>query len=232
MTPAARVTWARAALIPHARPAKAPEMAAYLKTDEPMLGVAAADRRVVGKALLKAAPLADAVDYRATIEALWAEPEREFRYLAVQLAHGAKAHVTVAHLPFYRELVVRAAWWDLVDELAAHVISPLRRRDRARVTPVMDAWLKDDCLWVRRVAVLSQLKHKAETDAAWLFAACLDRAHEPDFFIRKAIGWALRDYSWAAPEPVQAFLARHGDALSGLSRREAGKRLRALGRVG
>ncbi len=231
MTPAERVAWVRAALVPHARPAKAPEMAAYLKTDEPMLGVAASDRRAVAKALAKAAPARDAADYRATIDALWAEPEREFRAVALQFARSAKLGLTVEHLPFFRGLAERGAWWDLVDEVAAHLVSPLRRRHRAAVTPLMDAWLRDDCLWVRRVAVLSQLKHKADTDAGWLFAASLDRAHEPEVFIRKAIGWALRDYSWAAPEAVEGFLRQHGARLSPLSYREGGKRLIAQGRL-
>jgi 3-methyladenine DNA glycosylase AlkD len=89
----------------------------------------------------------------------------------------------------------------------------------------MNAWIDDPNMWIRRVAILSQLRHKAETDEAQLFRYCLGRAHEKEFFIRKAIGWSLRDYAHAAPERVRAFLAAHEGALSGLSRREAAKHL-------
>jgi 3-methyladenine DNA glycosylase AlkD len=95
----------------------------------------------------------------------------------------------------------------------------------------MDQWLGDDCLWLRRGALLSQLQHRQRTDGPWLFAACLRLAPEPDFFIRNAIGWALRDYSWHEPEAVARLLEAHREALSKLSWREGAKRLIKSGRL-
>ncbi|MEY4268768.1 MAG: hypothetical protein RIS90_3303, partial [Pseudomonadota bacterium] len=89
----------------------------------------------------------------------------------------------------------------------------------------MDAWLGHPNLWVRRVAMLHQLGWKAQTDQARLFRYALALAPETEFFIRKAIGWALRDHARTQPEAVRAFLAEHGLVLSGLTRREAGKHL-------
>ena len=85
----------------------------------------------------------------------------------------------------------------------------------------MDRWLVDDDIWLARTAILHQLDWKADTDADWLFAACIRRAGDTEFFIRKAIGWALRSYSYVDPVAVERFVTDHADELSGLSRREA-----------
>jgi 3-methyladenine DNA glycosylase AlkD len=89
----------------------------------------------------------------------------------------------------------------------------------------MDRWLSHSNLWVRRVAMLHQLGWKAQTDEARLLRYALALAPETDFFIRKAIGWALRDHARTRPEAVRAFLLQHAQRLSGLTRREAGKHL-------
>ncbi len=128
-----------------------------------------------------------------------------------------------------KRLAKEGAWWDLVDWVAGRVVSPTLLAHREQTKPVLEEWVEDDDMWVRRVAILSQLKHKDQTDVAQLFDFCLRRADETEFFIRKAVGWALRDYSWTNPEGVRDFLADHGDELSPLSRREAGKRLAKLG---
>jgi 3-methyladenine DNA glycosylase AlkD len=91
----------------------------------------------------------------------------------------------------------------------------------------MDAWLADPDLWLIRTALLHQLRYRAKTDAAWLFAACAAHAGHPDFFVRKAIGWALRQYARDDPDAVRDFVAAHRDRLSGLSVREALKHLKA-----
>lgn len=122
-------------------------------------------------------------------------------------------------------MAVEGAWWDLVDDVAANLVGALLLGHRAAMRPVMEAWVDDDDMWRRRTAILSQLRHRDQTDAEMLFDFCRRRAHETEFFIRKAIGWALREYSKTDPGAVAAFLRRHGDELSGLSRREAAKHL-------
>ncbi|MFC7241179.1 DNA alkylation repair protein [Catellatospora aurea] len=110
------------------------------------------------------------------------------------------------------------------DALAAHVVGPLVARDPGLVT-TMDAWAADDDLWLVRTAILHQLTYQAATDAPRLLRYCAAQAGHPDFFVRKAIGWALRDYGKTDPAAVRAFVAAHAAELSGLSRREALKHL-------
>ena len=132
-------------------------------------------------------------------------------------------------LALYRHLVVSGAWWDYVDVVAADRVGPILLRHRAAVTPLLRADAVDDHLWVRRTAILAQLKHREETDLE-LLADVIDAnlegsLHGREFFIRKAIGWALRQHARVDPEWVRGFVESRGDRLSGLSRREALKHL-------
>jgi 3-methyladenine DNA glycosylase AlkD len=141
----------------------------------------------------------------------------------------AKHHrqLGVDSLSHLLQLVQRRVWWDTVDGLAG-VVGDILLRARAgqpEVQRQMDDWLGHPSLWVRRVAMLHQLGWKAQTDQARLFRYALVLAPDTEFFIRKAIGWALRDHARTQPEAVRAFLADHSHVLSGLTRREAGKHL-------
>lgn len=124
-----------------------------------------------------------------------------------------------------RHLITTVPWWDTVDLLAAHVVGPLVAADPA-LAATMDAWIDDDDLWVARAALLHQLRFKADTDTERLFGYCLRRSGHPDFFIRKAIGWALREYAKTDPDAVRDFLVREQRRLAPLSVREA---LRSIG---
>ncbi len=123
-------------------------------------------------------------------------------------------------LPVTRHLVTTVPWWDTVDLLAAHVVGALVAADPA-LGAAMDAWAGDDDLWLVRAALLHQLRHKERTDAGRLFAHCLRQASHEDFFVRKAIGWALREYARTDAAAVRDFLAREGHRFAPLSVREA-----------
>mgnify|MGYP001557599346 CR=1 FL=1 len=127
-------------------------------------------------------------------------------------------------LPWLRRLLVEGAWWDLVDEIACQIISPWVRREPALLER-MDRWIEDPVLWVRRAAILSQIKCQGDTDVERLRSYVRQTAHEEDFFIRKAIGWALRQHAYTDPEGVRAFVLEHEGVLSRLSVREALKRI-------
>ncbi|MCB9544368.1 MAG: DNA alkylation repair protein [Myxococcales bacterium] len=213
----------RAELTAHADAPRAVAMAAYMKTDQPFYGVIAPTRRAIGKAAARRFRPTDRAGYEAAVAAVWALPEREAQYLAIQLALAWQP--TPASIPLFRRLIVEGAWWDTVDELAVHVMGGLLAREPAAVWPWLDAWIDDPDLWLRRTALLAQNRQKAATDADRLFAWCRKRADEKDFFIRKAIGWALRTYAATAPEAVAAFLVAERPRLSGLSFREASKHL-------
>lgn len=221
----AAVAFAREALTELADPAAAQAMAAYMKTDMPFFGVKTPQRVPIGREVAHRWPPPSQDEYEHLVRAFWAQPERECRYLAVGLAGHHRAFVTAASLPLYRDLIVAGAWWDLVDAIASDLVGTVLLRERLATTPIMRAWLEDDHLWLRRTAIICQLGHKEHTDTALLFDACRARAHEREFFIRKAIGWALRQYARTDPDAVRAFLAEMGDRLSPLSRREAAKHL-------
>ena len=166
------------------------------------------------------------------MRALWDHAtHREERYaaLAVTAHRAARPWQDPAALGLYRHLVETGAWWDYVDLVAADRVGPILLRHRSIVTPMMRADAVDDHLWVRRTAILAQLKHREETDLD-LLTDVIDANLEgstfgSEFFIRKAIGWALRQHARVDPEWVRAFVEARGERLSGLSRREALKHL-------
>ncbi len=212
-----------------ADPDKAGPMAAYMKTDMPFYGVQKPLRAKVEKALLKDFKAATRSEYKQAVLALWQLPHREEKYLAIHYAAGHKEFVDAASIPLYKRLIQEGAWWDFVDGIATALIGVVLAKNPDRVWPTMDVWIEDDDFWLRRTAILCQLGFKKETDHRRLFDYCLRRADEKEFFIRKAIGWALRDYSYAEPALVKAFLLKHENRLSGLSFREGAKQLRKQG---
>jgi 3-methyladenine DNA glycosylase AlkD len=132
-------------------------------------------------------------------------------------------------LALYRRLIVEGAWWDLVDEVATHLIRQLVLDHPSATWPEIDRWIDDETMWLRRAAIICQVGAKDRTDAPRLFEFCRRRSHEREFFIRKAIGWALREYAKTSPEAVAAFVTRHEEELSPLSRREALKHIGGRG---
>lgn len=150
---------------------------------------------------------------------------RELMYASCHFAEQFGEHLTPAHLPLFKRLIVDGGWWDIVDWVGGKMVGQVVRSHRTAAAPVMRKWLADDDLWVRRAAIICQLGHKEETDEAMLFDFCLSRAEEEDFFIRKAIGWSLRQYAWTEPETVKKFLKAHGKKFAPLTVREAGKNI-------
>lgn len=200
-------------------------MRAYMREQFEFLGVMATPRRELLRPLFR--DKRSAGELLASANALWDLPQREYHYAAVDLLRRQWKTLTLADTGAMLGLAQRKSWWDTVDGLADVVGDVVRR---ARTTDpgaqrVMDTALKHDNLWVRRIAMLHQLGWRDDTDEKRLFDYALKLAHEDDFFIRKATGWALRDYAHHHPEAVRGFLARAGDRLSPLTQREAGKHL-------
>lgn len=214
-----------AALRPLADPVQAAPMRAYMLGQFDFLGVRATPRRQALRALPR---LKDwtGEELLALADALWALPEREFRYVAIDLLARYHRQLASDCLPRLGQLVQRQSWWDTVDGLAG-VVGDVVQQERAGhdLQPCMDDWLQHPHLWMRRVAMLHQLGWKDATDEARLLRYALALAPEKDFFIRKSIGWALRDYARTRPGVVRAFLEKHATDFSGLTRREAAKHL-------
>ncbi|MGY0022417.1 DNA alkylation repair protein [Streptomyces sp. cg35] len=203
-----------------ADPERAAQMRAYMKDVAPFLGLTSPVRRELSKAVLEGTPRPDEADLTAVALRCWALPEREYAYFAVDWLRRHVRRLSSGFLPVARQLVTTVPWWDTVDALAAHVVGGLVAAD-AKLTADMDAWIEDPDLWVARTALLHQLRYKESTDADRLFAYCLRQAGHPDFFIRKAIGWSLREYAKTDADAVRSFVAAHRGELAPLSVREA-----------
>ncbi|MFF1380921.1 DNA alkylation repair protein [Streptomyces sp. NPDC058308] len=207
-----------------ADPARAAQMAAYMKDIAPFLGLTSPVRRELSRAVLAGTPRPDERDCTAIALRCWELPEREYAYFAVDYLRRHVRRCSAGFLPVARRLVTTHSWWDTVDALAAHVVGALVAAD-PELRTAMDEWIEDDDPWVARTALLHQLRHKSATDTERLFAYCVRQSGHPDFFIRKAIGWCLREYAKTDPEAVRAFVERERGRLSPLSVREALKNL-------
>lgn len=209
-----------------ANPERAAPMQAYVLGQFPFLGLPAPIRRSAVKDLV-AHRADDAGTVLATASELWRMPEREFRYVAIDVLRHHRRLLRPAHLPAVKQLLLADPWWETVDGLAAVVGAIVRAESRleAGARSTMDDWVVDASMWVRRVAMLHQLGWRLDTDQARLATYSLSLASDNDFFIRKAIGWALRDYARWHPEFVRDFVAGHRDRLSGLTVREACRKL-------
>ena len=205
-------------------------MQAYMKSALPFHGVAAPACRAVFREVLAAHPLPDRATWLATVHALWDDAtHREERYAALAVVRDRRyaGYRDPDALPLYRHLVVTGAWWDVVDDVASHLVGPLLLTHPAEVRPVVLAWATDDDRWLRRTAVICQLGAKERTDLELLTAAVEANLDDQDFFLRKGIGWALRQYAWTDPGWTRSFVAAHEGRLSPLSRREALKNVGA-----
>jgi len=200
-------------------------MQAYMKTDMPFYGVQKPFRVVILRQLVRDFPPADREEYEELVLGLWDLHHREEKYLALGVARHFGEHVTPSSLPLYRRLIVEGAWWDFVDEVATKLIRRLIVEHPDQTWPMVDKWIDDEDMWLRRTAILCQIGARERTDTGRLFAFCERRAFEREFFIRKAIGWALREQARTDPEAVAGFVVEHRDQLSGLSYREATKHI-------
>ena len=194
-------------------------MAAYMRNQFPFLGISAVPRRAVCKPYFSKAKKAKMIDFDF-VDACFAKKEREFHTVAIDYLSTIKALLGPADLPKLKQLILTHSWWDSVDALVTVVGSILYRHPELK--PIMLEWSTADNFWLRRVAILHQ-GFKAETDTALLAEIIENNLNQKEFFINKAIGWSLREYSKTNPAWVRAFIAAHQDGLANLSVREASK---------
>jgi 3-methyladenine DNA glycosylase AlkD len=212
-----------------ADPRRAVAMRAYMKDVAPFLGLTTPVRRALSRTVVEGLPRPGEADCTAVALRCWERPEREYQYFAVDYLRRHVRHCSSGFLPVARHLVTTVPWWDTVDPLAAHVVGALVAADPGTAA-AMDDWIDDDDPWLVRTALLHQLRHKERTDTRRLFDHCLRRSGHQDFFVRKAIGWCLREYAKTDPDAVRAFLAREQGRFAPLSVREALKNVGAQDR--
>ena len=218
----------RAALQAAADPVRAAPMQAYMKSEMPYWGVPAPRLRALCRELFTSYPFTDAARWRADVLTIWRSAQRrEERHAAIALAghRKARAFQTLEALPMYEEMIVSGAWWDFVDVLASHFIGKLLELHPREMRRTLRAWSRGDDLWKRRAAILAQLGFREATDTKLLYACIRPSLSSPEFFLRKAIGWALRQLARYQPDEVLRYVEEHADRLSPLSRREALKHL-------
>ena len=217
-----------AALREAADPARARQQQAYMKSAMPYFGVGVPQCRRIAGSVFKTRPLADARAWEAAILDLWRKAaHREERYAAIELLlfRRYSSWLEPARLPLVEELVVTGAWWDYVDAIAGRGVGTMLAAHPRPMKAALREWANDDDIWKRRTAILAQLRAKRATDTKLLADAIRPSIGEREFFLRKGIGWALREYSKTDPAWVVEFVGAH-PALSDLSRREALKHVR------
>jgi 3-methyladenine DNA glycosylase AlkD len=203
---------------------RAKQMQAYMKSAMRFHGVPMPRTRAIAKALSAAWSIPDLEVLASAVRTVWHGAEfREERYAVLEVLSrpAARAVLTVEALPLLEELIHTGAWWDLVDELAAHRLGEVLAQSPKRVQASLRRWSRGDDLWLRRAAILAQLKFRDATDVDFLFEVIEPAVQEKEFFLRKAIGWALRDLSRWKPDAVERWLREHEGRAAGLTVREA-----------
>jgi len=199
-------------------------MQAYMKSAMPYHGVPApilwrTCQQLFGKWELSSAPI-----WRAQVRELWrGATHREERYAAILLCGDkrAAAFQTPEAMRLYEEIVVTGAWWDYVDSVASRRVGPILQNYPEPLRRMMRVWSNSDHVWKRRTAILCQLGLKHETDLELLYACIQPSLDSSEFFLQKAIGWALRQYARTDPQEVKRYVRRIEGRLSNLSKREA-----------
>ncbi len=213
----------------NAKPDYALRQQSYMKSDMPYWGVNSPLRKTIEAKVFKKFPPANNAMYRCFISALFNSAEhREEWYCAVDYAVKYKKFISNDNIDLYLYLVQRAQWWDIVDGVAMWLIGRALK-GAVKLSPYLKEWIGSDNLWVRRTALLTQLQYKKDTDFDLLRELIHEVTHEKEFFIRKAIGWVLRQYSYSNPEAVLQYVSKHETELSKLSVTEALKGLKRKG---
>lgn len=218
----------RSALRQLADAEKAPQMQAYMKSEMPFLGVQTPHHRRACREIFQRRPIASAEVWRLTALALWREAEfREELYCCLNLLNE-RAYMrfrTMEALPMYREMIVTGAWWDLVDHIAPFGVCTLLERTPGTMGRVLRQWASGRDIWKRRASIICQLRRKADTDTTLLYDCIEPSLGESEFFLRKAIGWALREHAKTDPDEVLRYVRSRRERLSQLSKREALRRV-------
>lgn len=207
-------------LYDNADPEKAPQMAAYMKNKFPFLGIQKPLRQQLTKEFLKEAKKGKTVDWDI-VSMLWNLPEREFQYLTVDYLIALKDYIKVEDIEKIEKLITTKSWWDTVDAIASVIVGQMCRNHPELIESHIIDWAESSNIWLARAAILFQLKYKENTDINLLSRIIRENSEQKEFFITKAIGWALREYSKTNKEWVREFI--RNNALQPLSIREGSK---------
>ncbi|WP_276767460.1 DNA alkylation repair protein [Gemella morbillorum] len=202
--------------------ARALDMSKYMKNKFEFFGVGASVRNEIWKPYFKEAKKTKKIDWDF-IEICFKHDKRECQYTAAYYLKYMKKFLVEDDIPKLKELVLTKSWWDTVDILDKVIGSIIY--NNKNLNPIILEWSKDDNIWLRRVAIDHQLLRKENTDEQLLEKILINNLNHKEFFVNKAIGWALRDYSKTNPQWVRNFIEVHKENMASLSIREASKYL-------
>ncbi|WP_247943651.1 DNA alkylation repair protein [Streptococcus oralis] len=203
-------------------PEKAGPMEAYMRHQFSFLGVAGPERNALYKKYFPSAKKTKIIDWDF-VDTCWEKEPREYQYVAANYLKTMQSYLTEDDLPKLMRLVVTKSWWDTVDILDRVVGSLVY--DKPELGEIILQWSLSDNIWLRRVAIDHQLLRKEKTDVQLMEKVLLNNLDQTEFFINKAIGWALRDYSKTNPEWVASFIEKNKERMAELSIKEASKYL-------
>lgn len=201
---------------------RARQMSAYMRNLFPFLGIQTPKRRELSREFLKEARKKQAVDWEF-VKRCWAKEEREYQYLALDYLKRMEKWLTARDTVKLKELVLDKSWWDtvdVIDKLIGNIAL-----NHPKINEKLLEWSVADNIWLRRIAINHQRGRKEKTDTQLLEKVIVNNLGQTEFFIQKAIGWALREYSKTDPEWVRRFIKKHEGKMAPLSIREASKYL-------
>jgi 3-methyladenine DNA glycosylase AlkD len=200
-------------------PEKAAAMAAYMKNHFPFFGLQKKERSALQKDFLVRCSNLPQEEVHLLVRELWQLPEREFHYTALEMLYKTRKKWTGTSLELFEFLVLHNSWWDSVDFIASRMIGGYCQKDHQNHHQRLLAYARNEQHWLKRTAIIHQLFYREKTDTRLFEQIFYLTNGEKDFFIQKAIGWALRQYSYTNAEFVKKFVAEK--ALKGLAQREA-----------
>jgi 3-methyladenine DNA glycosylase AlkD len=215
------IEYVRKILEEHRSPEKAGPMENYMKNHFPFLGIKTPERRALTKGIFQETGLLKKPFDEAFVIGLWEQQEREYQYVAVDYLMKMIKKLKKDHLGLMEKLITTKSWWDTVDTLAAHPVGAIAAKSPEVISDVMEDWTVHENMWLRRTSIIFQLRYKGETNEEVLYRYILKNIESKEFFIQKAIGWALREYSKTNPDSVRQFIS--GNKLAPLSVREGSK---------
>ena len=196
----------------------------YMKSEMPYYGVRSPIKKKIDFKLKKKHKIESFGEWNNIIGELWDNAKfREERYAAMTILGQYKEYHTLKIIPLIEHIIITGAWWDFIDGISPNTVGSLLKKYPKEMRKTLKSWNNSNHMWLRRASILAQLKFKDETDEKLLYSFIKNRMHEKEFFIRKAIGWVLREYSKTNKESVRKFINRNKNGLSNLSIREGSK---------
>ena len=189
----------------HSDMERAIAMAAYMKNNFVFFGIPSPLRKDLTKSFFATYGMPAKEDRNAIVQSAYDQTQRELHYFAINLLVKEKKTLASSDLAFMKSLIEQNSWWDSIDTIGPHLVGFIVAQD-ARLSKTMDKWAVDKNFWIRRVAILHQMKWKRQTDFNRLCSYCLLNADSKEFFIQKAMGWALREYAYVDAKAVKQFI--------------------------